>query len=56
MLYLGYGLLALAWLASCIGTRKSGMAALIGINASLILVPVVVLGHVLIARGRAKDV
>ena len=49
MLYLGYGLLTLAWLVSCVGSRKSGLAVLIGFSASLILIPVVVLGHVLVA-------
>ncbi len=52
MLYLGYGFLTLAWLASCVGTRKSGLALLIGFSASLILIPVLVVGHVLVAYSR----
>lgn len=50
---IGYAALFLAWLVSCVGMTKFGGAILIGLWASVFLVPIIMIGHVLARFGAA---
>lgn len=51
ILFLAYPALALCWLVSFVGMTKSGLAILIGVWASVFLVPAILVGHVLCASS-----
>jgi hypothetical protein len=53
LLWMGYAALLLAGLVSCVGMTKFGLAVLIGVWASVVLVPIIVIGHVLVRFGAA---
>lgn len=54
LLWVAYPLLGICWLAALIGMTKHGIAILIGMWASVVFVPVVLLGHALNYFGRHK--
>lgn len=51
LLWMGYPALLLAWLVSCVGMTKFGLAVLLGVWASVVLVPIIMIGHVLARLG-----
>ena len=54
LLVLAYPGLTIGWLAALGGMQKFGMAFFIGIMASIVFLPVILLGHVLATWGQRK--